>query len=162
ANAAWQDVAAATATTAGYALWAALVATIIAVPVSWWVSRSSRWTAQLTERSVWLAHAIPNAILALALVFLATRLVPGLYNTAVVLMMAYVILFLPLAVANQRVGFQAVLVDYDEVAASLGSRSWTRLRRIAIPLALPGMLTGALLVALDASKELTTTLMLLP
>lgn len=159
---AWDDVLSAVANTAVYALWAALVATIVAVPVSWWVSRSSRWTAHLTERSVWVAHAIPNAILALALVFLATRLVPGLYKTGALLVLAYVILFLPLAVANQRVGFQAVLRSYDEVAASLGSRIWHRIRRIAVPLALPGLLSGALLVALDASKELTTTLLLIP
>lgn len=161
-NNAWQQILSAGTTTAWYAAAAAVVATAFALPVSWWISRSPRWPAQLTERSVWLAHAIPNAILALALVYLATRLIPGLYKTGILLVFAYVILFLPLAVANQRVGLQAALVSYDEVAASLGSRAWQRLRKIAIPLALPGILSGALLVALDASKELTMTLMLLP
>ena len=158
----WMDVAQSAGATVGFAASAALVATLIALPLSWWVSRRPSFWSNATERSVWLAHSIPNAILALALVFLATRLVPGLYKTSALLVLAYVILYLPLAVANQRVGLQAAFVKYDEAAASLGSAAWQRLRRVSLPLALPGIATGALLVGLDASKELTTTLMLLP
>lgn len=158
----WSAVAQAFGTTAAYAAWAALVGTAVALPVSWWVSRRSSVASQLTERSVWVAHAVPNAILALALVYLATRLLPGLYKTGILLVVAYVILFLPLAVSNQRVGLQAALTAYEDVAASLGSRLWRRFSRVSLPLALPGIGAGALLVGLDASKELTTTLMLLP
>lgn len=158
----WPAVFHATGNTLGYAAGAALVGTVAALPVSWWVARRPSTASNLTERSVWVAHAIPNAILALAMVFLATRLVPGLYKTGFLLVIAYVLLFLPLAVSNQRVGLRAALVGYEDVAASLGSRSWNRFYRISLPLALPGVATGALLVGLDASKELTTTLMLLP
>jgi iron(III) transport system permease protein len=158
----WAGVIQAAGATLTYAAWAAVIATAAALPVSWWISRRPSLPAQLTERSVWVAHAVPNAILALALVFLATRLLPGFYKTAALLVLAYVILFLPLAVANQRVGLQAAFVSFDEAAASLGSRTWRRLTRISLPLARPGVATGALLVGLDASKELTTTLMLLP
>ncbi|MGP5227628.1 ABC transporter permease [Arthrobacter rhombi] len=158
----WPDVFAAMGSTLGYAGWAALFATILAFPVSWWVSRKPSVSSHLTERSIWVAHSVPNAILALALVFLATRLLPGMYKTAALLVLAYVILYLPLAVSNQRVGMQAALVKYDDVAASLGSGSFRRFFRVSLPLALPGVVTGALLVGLDASKELTTTLMLLP
>jgi iron(III) transport system permease protein len=158
----WSDVATALSTTVGYAAAAALVATLCAVPVAWWVTRRPSAASQLTERAVWLAHAIPSAILALALVFLATRLVPSLYKTPAVLVAAYVILFLPLAVANQRVGLQAARRAYDDVAASLGCRPARTFARVTLPLASPGFAAGAILVALDASKELTTTLMLLP
>ncbi|HEU0257622.1 MAG TPA: iron ABC transporter permease [Microbacteriaceae bacterium] len=158
----WQQVAVAGANTIGYAVAAGLLASLVGFPVSWWISRRPSTAATMTERSVWLAHAIPAAILALALVFLATRLAPGLYKTPAVLIAGYVILFLPLAVANQRVGLESAFVRYDEAAAALGSPAWRRLGRVSLPLALPGVATGALLVGLDASKELTTTLMLLP
>lgn len=157
----WADVAAALSSTAGYAVAAALVATLVAAPVSWWANRPSP-ASTLTERTVWVAHAIPSAILALALVYLTSRLVPALYKTPTVLVAGYVILFLPLAVANQRVGLDATRRVYDEVASSLGARPGGILRRITLPLALPGFLAGALLVGLDAAKELTTTLMLIP
>jgi iron(III) transport system permease protein len=162
AGPAWDEVGVALASTIGYAAAAAAVATVCAAPVSWWVTRHPSLASHLTERAVWLAHAIPSAILALALVFLATRLVPSLYKTPAVLVAAYVILFLPLAVANQRVGLQAARRAYDDVAASLGSRPARTFARITLPLAAPGFVVGAILVALDASKELTTTLMLLP
>lgn len=158
----WSQVGTALSTTAGYAIAAALVATALAFPVSWWITRRPSRRSLLTERAVWLAHAIPSAILALALVYLATRAVPSLYKTSVVLVAAYVILFLPLAVAYQRVGLGTSRQVYDDVAASLGSGPVRRFARISLPLALPGFAAGAILVGLDASKELTTTLMLLP
>lgn len=158
----WAGVAGALSTSIGYAVAAALVATLVAVPVSWWVTRAPSSRSHLTERAVWVAHSIPSAILALALVFLSTRLAPSLYKTAAVLVAAYVILYLPLAVANQRVGLQAARRAYDDVAASLGARPGRTFTRVTLPLAAPGFIAGAILVALDASKELTTTLMLLP
>jgi iron(III) transport system permease protein len=158
----WSRVLSAVGSTAGYALAAATVATIVALPVSWWVSRRPSTASILTERTVWVAHAIPSAILALALVYLATRLVPSLYKAPTVLVAAYVILFLPLAVAYQRVGLEASRQVYDDVAASLGSRPARTFARITLPLAFPGFAAAAILVGLDASKELTTTLMLIP
>jgi iron(III) transport system permease protein len=158
----WGQVGSAMGTTLGYALAAAAVATVLAAPVSWWVTRRPSAASTLTERAVWVAHAIPAAILALALVFLTTRLAPSLYKTAAALVAAYVILFLPLAVANQRVGLDASRRAYDDAAASLGARPSIAFARVTLPLALPGFLAGAILVGLDSSKELTTTLMLIP
>lgn len=158
----WAQVSGALWTTLGYAVAAALVASVLALPVSWWVSRRPSLPSTTTERAVWLAHAIPSAILGLALVYVATRLVPVLYKTPSVLIASYVILFLPLAVANQRVGLAATRKAYEDVSAALGTRPARTFLRISLPLAMPGFLAGALLVALDASKELNTSLMLIP
>ncbi|GEL24877.1 iron ABC transporter permease [Pseudonocardia sulfidoxydans NBRC 16205] len=158
----WAQVGSALTTTLGYAVAAALVASVLALPVSWWITRRPSTLATLTERCIWAAHALPSAILGLALVYLATRAVPDLYKTPSVLVASYVILFLPLAVANQRVGLTVTRRAYDDVAASLGARPLRAFLRINLPLAIPGFLAGALLVGLDASKELNTTLMLIP
>ena len=115
----WSQVGAALSNTVGYALAAALVATFCALPVSWWVTRHPQPLSHLTERAVWLAHAIPS-------------------------------------------GLQSARRSYDEVASSLGARPARTFARVTLPLAAPGFAAGAILVALDASKELTTTLMLLP
>jgi iron(III) transport system permease protein len=138
------------------------LATLVAGPVSWWVGRHRSSASLLTERAVWLAHAVPNAVLALALVYFATRFAPGLYKTSAVLVAGYVILFLPLAVGYQRVGLEASRRVYDDIASSLGARPVSGFARVTLPLALPGFVAGAILVGLDASKELTTTLMLIP
>lgn len=158
----WSKVIEALWATMGYALAAAAVATLVAFPVSWWISRHRSVVSILTERVVWMAHAVPNAILALALVYLATQLVPGFYKTPAMLVAGYVILFLPLAVGYQRVGLESSRLVYADVAGSLGATPARVFTRITLPLALPGFLAGAILVGLDASKELTTTLMLIP
>ena len=87
----WNEVGTALATTLGYAVAAALVATLVALPVSWCVVRRPSVASTVSERAVWVAHAVPSAILAFALVYLAVRLVPSLYKTSVVLIAGYVI-----------------------------------------------------------------------
>lgn len=158
----WASVFGDLRATLTYAFAAAAVATVAALPVSWWINRRGSVASVLTERAVWLAHAVPSAILAFSLVYLATRLVPSMYKTPPVLVAGYVVLFLPLAVAYQRVGLEASRRTYDEVAASLGSHPVRTFQRVVLPLALPGFIAGAILVGLDASKELTATLMLVP
>ena len=76
-------------------------------------------------------------------------------RVAVVLVAAYVILFLPLAVGYQRVGLEASRQLYDDVAASLGSRPARTFARVTLPLALPGFVAGAILVGLllDAGRS---------
>ena len=156
------SVMSALSSTLGFALAAAVVATVVGFPVSWWVSRRPSARSNLTERTVWLAHAMPSAVLALSLVYLATRLAPSLYKTPAVLVVSYVILFLPLAVGYQRVGLEASRQVYDDVASSLGCGPAKSFARVTLPLSLPGFIAGATLVGLDASKELTTTLLLVP
>lgn len=158
----WTKVISALWTTLGYGVGAALIASALAFPVSWAVSRRRSVISFISERAIWVAHAAPNAVLALALVFFATRLAPSAYKTASVLVIAYVILFLPLAIGYQRVGLEASRRAYDEVAASLGARPLRTFWRITLPLSMPGFAAGAILVGLDASKELTSTLILLP
>src|SRR5699024_433836 len=78
------------------------------------------------------------------------------------LIAAYVLLFLPLAIASQHVGFRAAGKQLDEAARSLGYGPFSTFMRVTLPLAMPGVATGALLVLLDSAKELTTTLLLVP
>lgn len=145
-----------------YGLGAGLAATLVGLPVSWLDARRPSSLSRVAERAIWLAHGMPAAVLALALVFIGAQLVPSLYKTPWLLIAAYVILFLPLAVTNQAVGLQAAPAKFDDAAASLGAGPLRRLARISLPIASPGFATGALLVGLDAAKELTSTLMLVP
>jgi iron(III) transport system permease protein len=73
---------------------------------------------------------------------------------------AYLILFIPNAMAAMKTPVSQVPKSMDEVAASLGSGRLDNLRRVLIPIAGPGILTGAALVALSILKELPATLML--
>ncbi len=77
-------------------------------------------------------------------------------------MLAYVVLFLPLAVGAVRSSVALCPPRLEEVARSLGQRPVEVLRRVTIPLAAPGVAAGGALVLLTTMKELPATLLLRP
>lgn len=158
----WGTLGSAAVSTLELAVAAGVVATVVGLPISWLYARHPGRFATLAERSVWLAHALPGVILALALVYIGVRWFRPVYQTPLMLVAAYVILFLPLAVASQHVGLRAAGRRLDEAAHSLGYGRFRVLMRVTLPLALPGVAAGGLFVLLDSAKELTTTLLLVP
>ncbi len=158
----WAGLGSAALNTLELALLAGVTATVAALPISWLYARHPGRFSTLAERSVWLAHALPGVILALALVYIGVRWFRPVYQTPVMLVVAYVILFLPLAVGSQHVGLRAAGRRLDEAAHSLGYGRFRTLTRVTLPLALPGVAAGGLFVLLDSAKELTTTLLLVP
>ncbi|RQS91674.1 ABC transporter permease [Burkholderia seminalis] len=52
----------------------------------------------------------------------------------------------PLAVLPLSSALRAVSRSYDEAAATLGATRWQTLRHVTLPLAMPGLVSGALLV----------------
>jgi iron(III) transport system permease protein len=158
----WGGLGTAAWNTLELALLAGVVATVLALPISWLYARHPGRFATLAERSVWLAHALPGVILALSLVYMGVRWFRPVYQTPVMLVAAYVILFLPLAVGSQHVGLRTAGAHLDEAAQSLGYGRIRTLLHVTLPLAFPGVAAGALFVLLDSAKELTTTLLLIP
>jgi iron(III) transport system permease protein len=114
------------------------------------------------EAATFAGHALPGIVVALSLVFFGVRLVPALYQEVPLLVLAYVVLFLPAAVAAVRSSVALSPPRLEEVARSLGQRPVDVLRRVTVPLAAPGVAAGAALVMLTAMKELPATLLLRP
>jgi iron(III) transport system permease protein len=143
-----------------YALAGGLVAAIFGIAVSVLVVRFRSKVTVALDRTIWLTHAVPGIVVALSLVFISNRLVPQLYQTSALVIIAYLILFLPNAVAAMQTPISQAPKALDEVAASLGATRLETLKRVVIPIAGPGILAGAALVALSVLKELPATLML--
>lgn len=158
----WGGLWEATGNTAQWAGAAALVATACALPITLLAVRYPGRLSGAIERSTWVAHALPGVIMALALVYISVRWAFPLYQTSTLLVVGYVVMFLPLAVGSQQVGVAQASVQLDEMSRSLGKGPVTTFSRITVPLSLPAIGVGALLVGLDAGKELTTTLLLRP
>jgi iron(III) transport system permease protein len=78
------------------------------------------------------------------------------------LLVAYVILFLPQASGSLRTSLLQVPVRLREAGLSLGRSPLTVFRRVTLPLIQPGMLASLALVFLTAMKELQATLLLSP
>jgi iron(III) transport system permease protein len=152
----------ATGSTVLLAALGALVTTLAAVPVAWLAVRYRGRLTTLVERSTYVANALPGIVVGLALVVASLRLVPLVYQTALLLVVAYAILFLPRAVVTVRAGLEQAPVVLDHVAQSLGTGPIATARRVTLPLIAPSLGAGAALVFLAISTELTATLMLSP
>ena len=118
--------------------------------------------AVAVERLTFAGYALPGIVVALALVVASTRLARPLYQTATLLVGAYVIRFLPEATAATRSALASLSPVFEEAARSLGSSRFDVMRRITVPLIRPGLLAGGGLVFLTAMKELPATLILRP
>lgn len=154
------------ATAAGHSLLAsglaALVAALCAVPIAVLAVRFRGPFSAAVERLSYTGHALPGIVVALALVFFGTRAVPSLYQTLAMLVFAFVVLFLPLAVGVTRATLLQVSPRVEEAARSLGRGPFGVLRTVTGPLISSGALAGAALVFLTAVKELPATLILAP
>lgn len=158
----WSDVLSTTLATLQLSGIAAVVIAVVAFPIALFAARSGSIAARLAETATYVAHGLPGITIALAMVFVGIRLLPGLYQTAGLLVVAYVVLFLPLAVAGTRAAIVASPTVLEDVSKSLGLGGFRTAMRVTIPLATPGIIAGAALVFLTVAKELPATLMLRP
>jgi iron(III) transport system permease protein len=156
------DLVRATATSLGLGLVAAVVSVAAAMPVVWLSVRRRSWYSRLLERSTFVSTAFPGIVVALALITASIRWAEGIYQTTALLIIAYVILFLPRAIVSARAALLQAPPVLEDVARSLGSSSLQTFRRVTLPVIAPGVGAGAALVFLAATTELTATLLLAP
>lgn len=158
----WQALADVTWNTARYAFATAALVTVAALPVSLLMVRYPGRTVRLVERATWVAHSLPGVVVSLGLVFFAVRWLHPLYQSSTLLVVGYAILYLPIAVGAQRAGIGQASVTFDDIARTLGRSPIAVFFSVTLPIALPGILAGVMLVILNVGKELTMTLLLRP
>ena len=105
---------------------------------------------------------MPAIVVALALIGLTLGAVPPLYQSAALLIIAYAILFLPLALVSVRAAFLQAERTLEEMARALGLGWASVLWRVVLPLAGAGIGAAAAMVFVSVVTELTATLLLAP
>ncbi len=156
------ELASAAGTTIVLGLTAAVAAVLAAAPMAWLVVRYRGRVSTTLERSGYVANALPGIVVALALVTVTIRLAQPLYQTVALLLVAYVILFLPRALVTVRAAIEQVPPMLEDVAHGLGTGAIATARRVTLPIIAPGVGAGCALVFLAVSTELTATLLLAP
>jgi len=146
----------------GYGCAAAVVTTLACVPLAFLLVRFPSRIATTFERIVFLAQGLPSLVVALAIVSLAVHALKPLYQSAELLVVAYAILFLPLALVSVRAAFTQAQPRLEETARSLGLSWRETVRRVLLPLAGPGLGAGATMVFISVVTELNSTLLLSP
>jgi len=162
---------------------AAIIVVIIALAIAFGARANSiqgqhRWVRWLT-RSVTLGYAMPGAVIAAGVLLVISPIdgqVTGFaenflgYNnpaylltgTMVALTYAYVVRFMAVGFNSVDASLEKITPNMEHAARTLGARSPRVLRRIYFPLVSTGMAAGALIVFVDAMKELPATLLLRP
>jgi iron(III) transport system permease protein len=149
--------------TALYSACAALISTVAAIPVAMLAVRYDRMRARLLERSTYLVLAMPGLVIALALSYFTERYLDSFgYQSAPLLILAYAILFFPLALVGVRASVAYAPVEFEEAARSLGQSRLATLFRVTLKIIGPGLAASFCLVFLAAVTELTATLLLVP
>jgi len=141
---------------------AAALATALAIPVTVAAMRHRNRLTILIERLALLPQALPGLVVALGLVSFTVRYALPLYESSLELIVAYAILFLPLAVVGVRAGLAHVPPRLEEVGRSLGRRPAAVWLRVILPLIAPGLGVAFALVFISSCTELTATLLLRP
>jgi iron(III) transport system permease protein len=105
---------------------------------------------------------MPGIVLALSFAALSLALVPSLYQTTVMLLIAYMLLFLPRALVPLQAGLAQVPRSLEESAQSLGRTPGRSFLTVTLRLAAPSAAAAAAMVFLAVAGELTATLLLSP
>ena len=149
--------------TALYGVCAGAVATLMALPVGILAIRYDGRLRRMLERSTYLVLAIPGLVVALTLTYFSEQYGGGLwYQTAPMLVLAYAIMFFPLALVGVRASVAQAPVGLENVAQSLGQGRLAVLWRVTLPLVGPGLAAAFCLVFISVVTELTATLILVP
>ena len=161
--------------TLGLALGVTVIAVVAGLVIAWATRTSistqapSRWQAQIAA----LGYAVPGTVLAIGLLTPALALDAGLaqlfgaeglplMGLGVVLVVACVIRFLVMPVGGIEAGLARIPPTLEQASRLLGEGRLGTLRRVHLPLLRPAMTTSAMLVFVDAMKELPATLLLRP
>jgi spermidine/putrescine transport system permease protein len=128
------------------ALWVTGICIIIAYPASLALAKhiKGRW-----REALFLAVILPFWSNGLVRTFSWTMVLrgeTGLLFTYPAIVIGLVHAYLPYAILTIYLSLQAIPANLLEAAKSLGANDFTAFRRITLPLSLPGMIAGAVLI----------------
>lgn len=140
----------------------ALLAAAMALPVAVLAVRYPSRLSTLVNRLAFVGYAVPALAFALAFVFFALGAAPWLYQTQGLLVLAYALSFLPLALGPIRSALYLARPSVEESARALGLGAGETFWRVTLPAIRPGVVAGMVLVFVITMKELPIAFLLAP
>ena len=141
---------------------AAVATIVLALPVAFVTVRNQNWLSDLFGKAVYIGFGLPGVVVALSLVFFAVNFALFAYQSLLLLVFAYAVLFLPVALGALRSGLLQINPRLEEAAQSLGKTQFRAFARVTLPILMPSVFASAALVFLLTMKELPATLILGP
>lgn len=98
---------------------------------------------------------IPHVVLGIAFLRLFTEI--GLSGTFVGLVISHIVVIFPFAMRLTLASATGMNPALEQAAVSLGASDWTVLKRITLPLVMPGLVSGWALAFINSFDEVTMT-----
>ena len=114
--------------------------------------------AALLDTLSFLSFSFPGIVIGIGFMWFFVQ--TPLYATLTALLLAYIAAYLPYGIRPLSAAFVQVHAHLEESSAVAGASSWTTMRRIIIPLLIPGVVSAWILMATMFIRELTVSVVL--
>lgn len=145
----------------GIAVAALVLCVVIGVPAAWILVREQRkrWAA-LVEEALILPLSVPGLSIGLGILLIWGG-ITSLRQSNLFILCGHVMFCLPFMVRSVMAVLRVEPIDaYEEASATLGASSWTTFLKVVVPVAMPGILAGALMVMTVSLGEFNISWML--
>ncbi|MEL7239570.1 MAG: molybdate ABC transporter permease subunit [Planctomycetota bacterium] len=142
---------------------------VLGTPLAWWLAAADSPSRRMVQTFIDLPIVVPPAVVGVALLqtfspqgwlgplLLKVGITVSFTERAVIL--AQVVVAAPFFIQAGTNAFRKVEPDILIVARSLGASPWAAFRRVAVPIAWPGLTSGASLAGARALGEFGATLL---
>jgi len=152
----------------GLAAGTALLCLLLAYPMAWAIAANPPrrrhtllllvmlpfWTSLLLRIYAWMGLLAPQGMLSQALLWLGVTESPlAVLHSPAAVFIGMVYAYLPFMLLPIHASLEKLDPQLLEAAADLGCRPWQAFLRVALPLSLPGVLAGMVLVFVPALGE---------
>ena len=148
-----------------------IILMIVGTPIAWWLARSRHWWKEIFAALVAIPLVLPPTVLGFYLLLALGPSGPGgvlatLWGARTLafsfpgLVIGSVLFSMPFVVQPIRNAFEAMGDRPMEAAATLRASPWRAFWTVAVPLASPGFLTGAILGFAHTVGEFGVVLMI--
>ena len=127
------------------------VLAVVGLPLAYWLARTRTRASFLVEAVVALPLVLPPTVLGFYVLQAAAPL--GFAFTFAGILIGSVLFNLPFAVRPWAAAFASVDGRLLDAAACLGASRWRTFRSVTIPIVMPAILAGGLLVFIDAIES---------
>ena len=164
----WQDYIGTAANSLRLAFFSTLICLVFAYPMAWWIARSNPrqravllvlvmlpfWTSSLLRIYALIGLLNPNGFINSMLLFLGVIDTPlRMMQTDFSIYMGMLLTYLPLMILPLYAVMIRLEDDILDAAADLGATRWDLFRTVVLPLTIPGIIAGSLLVFIPAVGE---------
>lgn len=137
-----------------------LVTSVVAMMAALGSQALSRRLAVWFQIAMTLPLLIPELLTAIGLLFFLYKI--GLAKTVMGLQIGHIVLAFPYCYVSVAAALRQIDPALDDASGSLGASGWQTFRRVTLPLAMPGLVMGAVFAFITSFDLYTVSLLLKP